>query len=322
MVQAIRLETAGGPEALRLAEVEVAAPGPGEVRVRHTAIGLNFIDVYHRSGLYPIPLPGGIGLEAAGVIEAVGEGVVGLKAGDRIGYCWGPVGAYAQSRVMPANLVVKLPDDIDDATAAAALLKGCTAEYLVRRTYAVQPGDWVLVHAAAGGVGLLLGQWLAAIGAQAIGTVSSEAKAALARGHGYAHVIGYDDVATQVSEITKGAKCAVVYDSVGQSTWEASLDSCRPRGLIASFGNASGPVRNVDLGVLGAKGGLYVTRPSLFGYYASAADKADGTAALFDMLRSGKLKVRIDQRYPLADAARAHTDLEKRQTTGSSLLMP
>ncbi len=319
---AIRLHTFGGPEALSYEPVTVAAPAPDEVLVQHSAIGLNFIDTYHRSGLYPLPLPSGIGLEAAGVVEAIGRDVTGLKIGDRIGYCWGPVGAYATRRVIAANMLVKLPDTVPDETAAALLLKGCTAEYLIRRCAPVQAGDMVLVHAAAGGVGLILGQWLAALGVTAIGTASTDAKRDLARAHGYAHVLGYEDVAKQVRDITDGKGVRVVYDGVGADTWAASLDSCGLRGTIVSFGNASGPVTGVDIGVLAAKGGLYVTRPSLFHYYGTAAERAAGSDDLFARLADGSIKARIDQRYALADAARAHADLEQRRTTGASLLLP
>lgn len=321
---AIRINRNGGPEVLEWTPVTLGAPGKGEVLIRHTAVGLNFIDTYHRSGLYPQPLPTGLGSEAAGVVEAVGEGVDTLQVGDRVGYCWGPVGAYATHRIIAADRLVKLPDGIDDETAAAALLKGCTTEYLVERCAAVQPGESVLVHAAAGGVGLLLVQWLKAVGATVIGTTSSDAKAELARAHGCDHVIRYDreDVAERVREITGGARVRVVIDGVGRATWEGSLDSLRPRGLMVSFGNASGPVTGVNLGILASKGSLYVTRPTMAAYYASRAEIEAGSARLFEMIRSGALKVRIDQRFPLADASEAHRALESRATTGSTLLLP
>jgi NADPH:quinone reductase len=319
---AIRLHRFGGPEVLCYEAVDVPAPGPAEAQLRHTAIGLNFIDTYHRSGLYPLALPAGLGLEAAGVVETVGRDVTDLKPGDRVCYCWGPVGAYATRRVIAANLLVKLPDAVDDETAAAMLLKGCTAEYLIARCAPVAAGDTVLVHAAAGGVGLIMGQWLKALGVIAIGTASTKAKRDLASQHGYAHMLGYDDVARQVREITGGTGVAVVYDGVGADTWMASLDSCRVRGTIVSFGNASGPVTGVDLGILSAKGGLYVTRPTLFHYYGTLADRVAGAAAVFARLADGRLSARIDQRYALAAAAQAHVDLEARRTTGASLMLP
>jgi NADPH:quinone reductase len=319
---AIRLHLHGGPEVLSYQALPVPAPSAGEALIRHSAIGLNYIDTYHRSGLYPLALPAGIGLEAAGVVEAVGAEVTSLKPGDRVGYCWGPLGAYATRRVIAADMLVKLPDAVNDEAAAALLLKGCTAEYLLRRCAPVKAGDVVLVHAAAGGVGLILGQWLKALGATAIGTASTEAKRAVGLQHGYAHMLGYDDVATQVREITQGKGVQVVYDGVGADTWAASLDSCASRGMIVSFGNASGPVTGVDLGILAAKGGLYVTRPSLFHYYTNAAERTAGAAELFARIADGSITARIDQRYALADAAKAHADMEARATTGASLLLP
>ena len=323
-MKAIRFHTAGGPEVLKLEEVDLAAPGNGEVRIRHTAIGLNYIDTYHRSGLYPLPLPSGIGLEAAGVVEEVGEGVSHLKVGDRVAYGAGPLGAYSEQRNAPANRVSKLPDAIDDQTAAAMMLKGMTVRYLLRETYEVKKGETILIHAAAGGIGLIAGQWAKALGVTAIGTVGSEAKAELARAHGYAHVINStnEDVAKRVREMTDGTGVPVVYDGVGQATMAASLDSLRPRGLLVSFGNASGPVRNFDLGILSAKGSLYLTRPTLMTYVASDAALQANTADLFDMVASGKVKIEVNQRYGLADAAQAHSDLEARKTTGSTVLMP
>jgi NADPH:quinone reductase len=314
----------GGPDVLELDHSDPGDPGPGQLRIRQQAIGLNYIDTYHRTGLYPVPLPSGIGLEAAGVVEAVGEGVSHFAPGDPVGGCWGPIGAYADVRLVPASAMIKLPEGVSSELAAALLLKGCTAEYLIRRTYPVQPGDWVLVHAAAGGVGLIIGQWLSALGARAIGTAGGPEKCALASANGYEHVIDYraEDVAARVAEVTDGAKCAVVYDGVGKDTWAASLDSCRLRGTIVSFGNASGPVNGVDLGTLAAKGGLYVTRPSLFHYYTDPAERAAGCAALFAAVAAGQIKVHIAQRFALQDAAAAHRALETRQTTGSTLLMP
>ncbi len=323
-MKAIRFHAAGGPEVLKLEDVELSAPGKGEVRIRHTAIGLNYIDTYHRSGLYPLPLPSGIGLEAAGIVEEVGEGVSHLKAGDRVAYGAGPLGAYSEQRNAPASRVSKLPDAIDDQTAAAMMLKGMTVRYLLRETYEVKKGETILIHAAAGGIGLIAGQWANALGVTAIGTVGSEAKADLARAHGYAHIINYakEDVAKRVREITDGAGVPVVYDGVGQATMAASLDSLKPRGLLVSFGNASGPVRNFDLGILSAKGSLYLTRPTLMTYVASDAALQANVADLFDMVASGKVKIEVNQRYRLADAARAHGDLEARKTTGSTVLIP
>lgn len=324
MPHAIQFAQHGGPEVLELKERSLGPVGAGEVRMRMVAVGLNFIDVYHRSGLYPQPLPSGLGLEGAGVIEAVGEGVTGLAIGDRVATGWGPIGTYASHRVVPASSVIGLPDGVDERTAAAVMLKGCTVEYLVQRVFKVQPGQFVLWHAAAGGVGLIAGQWLKAIGAVGIGTAGGPEKCALAKGYGYSHVIDYraEDVVARVKEITNGKGCAVVYDSVGKDTWDISLKSCAPRGTIASFGNASGPVDGVNLGVLAQHGGLFVTRPSLFHYYGDPAERAAGCAALFDKLASGAIRPRIDQTYPLADAAQAHRDLEARRTTGSSLLLP
>ena len=323
-MKAIRFYTTGGPDVLKYEDVDVPAPGKGEVRIRHSAIGLNYIDTYHRSGLYPLALPSGIGLEAAGVVEAVGEGVTNLNKGDRVAYGAGPIGAYAQVRNSPANRVSKLPDAIADETAAAMMLKGMTVRYLLRETYVVKSGDTVLFHAAAGGVGLIAGQWLKALGATAIGTVGSEEKAELARAHGYAHVINYsnEDVAKRVRELTGGKGVPVVYDGVGQATMAASLDSLQPRGLLVSFGNASGPVRDFDLGILSAKGSLYLTRPTLMTYTASDEALQANAADLFDMVASGKVKIEVNQRYGLADAAQAHRDLEARKTTGSTILIP
>jgi NADPH:quinone reductase len=324
MPHAIRVAQPGGPDVLKLEPISLAAPGPGEVLMRVEAVGLNFIDVYHRTGLYPLPLPTGIGLEAAGVIEAVGPDVTSLAVGDAVATGWGPIGTYASHRVVPAASLVRLPEGIDPRTAAAAILKGCTVEYLVQRVFPVKPGQTVLWHAAAGGVGLIAGQWLKSTGAIAIGTAGGPEKCALAAAHGYTHVIDYlkEDVVARVKEITGGKGCAAVYDSVGKDSWEISLKACAPRGTIASFGNASGPVEGVNLGVLSAHGGLFVTRPSIFHYYGDPAEKAAGCAALFDRLADGRIKPRIDQTYALADAAQAHRDLEARRTTGSSLLIP
>jgi NADPH2:quinone reductase len=323
-MKAIRFHAAGGPEVLKLEEVDLPPPGRGEVRLVHKAIGLNFIDTYHRSGLYPLALPSGIGLEAMGVVDEVGEGVTRLKKGDRVAYGTGPIGAYAEARNIPANRVSKLPDAIGDETAAAMMLKGMTVRYLLRETYVVKPGDTILVHAAAGGVGLIAGQWAKALGATAIGTVGSPAKAELARAHGYDHVIDYtkEDVAKRVRELTGGKGVPVVYDGVGQATVMASLDSLMPRGLLVSFGNASGPVRNFDLILLSTRGSLYVTRPTLMTYVASDEALEANAADLFEMVASGKVKIEVNQRYALADAAQAHRDLEARKTTGSTVLIP
>lgn len=323
-MKAIRFYTTGGPDVLKYEEVDVPAPGKGEVQIRHAAIGLNFIDTYHRSGLYPLPLPSGIGLEAAGVVAAVGEGVTHLNQGDRVAYGNGPIGAYSQLRNAPANRVSKLPDAIGDETAAAMMLKGMTVRYLLRETYEVKPGDAVLFHAAAGGVGLIAGQWLKALGATAIGTAGSEQKVELARAHGYDHVINYstENVAKRVRELTGGKGVPVVYDGVGQATMDASLDSLQTRGLLVSFGNASGPVTNFNTGVLAAKGSLYLTRPTLMTYVADDDALQANAADLFDMVASGKVRIEVNQRYGLADAAQAHRDLEARKTTGSTILLP
>jgi NADPH:quinone reductase len=323
-VKAIRFSQTGGPEVLHLEEVDLPPPGKGEVTIRHAAIGLNYIDTYHRSGLYPVPLPSGIGLEASGTVEAAGEGVTGFKPGDRVAYGTGTVGAYSETRNYPANRLVKIPDSIDDEAAAAMMLKGMTARYLLRATYKVEPGDIILFHAAAGGVGLIAVQWAKALGATVIGTVGSPEKAELARAHGCDHVINYrkEDVAKRVREITGGVGVPVVYDGVGAATVAASLDSLRIRGLLVSFGNASGPVRNFDLGQLSAKGSLYVTRPTLFSYTGTDAEFRETAEDLIAMVASGKVKIEVNQRHPLADAAKAHRELESRKTTGSTILLP
>ncbi len=323
-MKAIQMQQPGGPEVMELIDMDLAAPGAGEIRVRHTAIGLNYIDTYHRSGLYPVPLPSGLGLEAAGVVEACGSGVEGLAVGDRVAYGTGPLGAYAEARNVPATRVTKLPDTISDETGAAMMLKGMTVRYLLRETYEVQPGDTILWHAAAGGVGLIACQWAKALGATVIGTTSSEEKAELAKANGCDHIIMYntEDVAERVRELTDGAGVPVVYDGVGAATVEASLNSLAPRGLLASFGNASGPVTNFDLGALSVKGSLYVTRPTLMTYTASDEDLAANAADLVEMVGSGKVKIPVNQTYALADVRKAHEDLESRKTTGSTVLMP
>ncbi len=323
MTKAVRIQRTGGPEVMAIEEVALEPPGPGMVTVANRAIGLNYIDTYHRSGLYPLPLPTGIGLEGAGVVEAVGEGV-DLAVGDRVAYCSAGFGAYAEALNLPAARLVKLPDGIGFEQAAASLLKGQTVEYLLQRTFSLQAGDTCLFHAAAGGVGLLFGQWAASIGAVAIGTVGSDEKAALARAHGYQHVINYrsEDVVARVLEITGGARVPVVYDGVGRDTFDISLDCLRPRGLMVSFGNASGAPEPLDLQVLSAKGSLFITRPTLFTYTAETEELRQSSSDLFDRILGGDIRVEINQRYALADVQQAHRDLEARATTGSSVLLP
>ncbi|MFZ4688044.1 MAG: quinone oxidoreductase family protein [Polymorphobacter sp.] len=321
-MNAIRFATAGGPGVLEWQDLPVAAPGPGEVLIRHSAIGLNFIDTYHRSGLYPVPLPSGLGLEAAGVVESVGAGV-SLAAGTRVGYCWGPIGAYAVRRVIAADRLITLPDSVSDDQAAAGLLKGCTTEFLVERCARVQPGDWALVQAAAGGVGLLLVQWLKHVGAVVVAVAGSPEKVAMARAHGADHGIVQDDtLAKQVRELTGGRGVDVVFDGVGKATFMASLDSLKKRGLHISYGNASGAVGAVDFGILAQKGSLFVTRPTLFDYYAHRQEIETHAGRVLQLIGSGVLKINIDQRYALKDAAQAHADLEGRRTTGSTILVP
>ncbi len=322
LMKEIRIERHGGPDVMQYVDVELSAPAPGEIQIRHTEIGLNFIDTYHRTGLYPLPLPSGLGLEAAGVVEALGQGVNHFGVGDRVAYGAGPIGAYSQMRNIPAGRVVKLPDTIDDQTAAAIMLKGMTACYLLRQTYEVQAGDTILFHAAAGGVGQIAIQWANALGATVIGTVGSQAKAETAKALGCHHVIDYskENIAERVREITEGKGVPVVYDGVGKSTIDASLDSLQPRGLLVSFGNASGPVTNFDLGLLSAKGSLYITRPTLMTYVASDEALQANTRDLFDIVGSGKVKINVNQRYPLSEVAQAHRDLEARKTTGSTVL--
>jgi len=324
MTRAIRFGQVGGPEVLQLQTVELPPPASGEVRVRHAAIGLNYIDVYHRTGLYPLPLPSGIGLEAAGVVEAVGDGVSEVAVGDRVAYAGGPVGAYAEARNLPAHRLLRLPDEIFFDTAAAMMLQGLTAAYLLRRTYRVQPGDAVLIHAAAGGVGLIASQWARALGATVIGTVGSPAKAELARAHGCDHVIDYsrEDFAARVREITHGEGVAVVYDGVGKDTFAGSLDCLRPMGMMVSFGNASGPVPPVDLIQLSQKGSLFITRPTLMNYTARREDLVALGDELFAVVGDGRVRIEVNQRYALADAAHAHRDLEARRTTGSTIFLP
>ena len=327
MPRAIQITAFGGPEQLQLVDLPVGDPGPGEIRIRHQACGLNFIDVYQRTGLYANALPLTLGMEGAGIVEAVGAGVDHLKAGDRAAYASNPPGSYSEVRVMPAKTVVKLPDDIAFDTAAGMMLKGLTAQYLLKKTLPVQglqPGDHVLFHAAAGGVGLIACQWARALGLQLIGTAGGAAKCALAREHGAAHVIDYtkEDFVARVKDITGGQGVKVVYDSVGKDTWEGSLNCLRPFGLMASFGNASGPVPPFAPGSLGPKGSLYVTRQTLFTHIATREAAQAMAEDLFAVVSSGAVKIRIDQRYALADAAQAHRDLEARKTTGSTVLMP
>lgn len=324
MVKAIRIHETGGPEVLKLETVELPAPGPGQARVRHTAIGLNYIDTYHRSGLYPVPMPSGIGLEAAGIVEAIGEGVSEVKVGDRVAYGSGPLGAYAEAQNCFAAGLIKLPDTIKDDEAAALMMKGLTTRYLFKETFKVQKGDTVLFHAAAGGVGLVACQWAKHLGVNLIGTAGSDEKCALAKSHGAAHVINYrtENVVERVMEITDGKKVPVVYDGVGKDTFIMSLDCLQPRGLLASFGNASGAVTGVDLGILAAKGSLYVTRPTMVHYMMTPAERTAATTDLFDVVASGAVKVDINQRYALADAAQAHRDIEARATTGATIIEP
>ncbi len=323
MAKAGRYHKQGGPEVLQVDDVQVGEPGQGQIRIRHTAIGVNFVDVYQRSGLYPMQLPGTAGNEAAGVVDAVGPGVKGLKKGDRVCYTGLP-GSYCEARLVPAERVVKIPKGISDEQAASMLLKGMTVHYLIHSTYKVKKGETVLWHAAAGGVGLIAGQWLKKLGANTIGTVGSEEKARLAKAHGYKHVINYstENWVERVKEITKGKKLPVIYDAVGKTTWDGSLDSLAPRGLMVSFGNASGPVPPQNLGILASKGSLYVTRPTLATYIAARKDLEKRSTDLFNVVKSGKVKIETTKKYRLEDAAQAHRDLEGRKTTGSVILVP
>lgn len=324
MTMAIRIHETGGPEVLRFEEADPGSPGPGWVRVRHRAVGVNYIDTYHRSGLYPVGLPSGIGLEAAGVVEALGEGVTGWKVGDRVAYGTGPLGAYSEAALVPAERIVAVPDGVSDEQAAALMLKGLTAWYLLRRTHVVKKGETILFHAAAGGVGLLTCQWAHHLGATVIGTVGSEAKMALAASHGCDHVIDYsrENFVSRVREITGGQGVPVVYDGVGKATFEKSLDCLSPRGLMVSFGNASGTPPPVDLVLLSLRGSLFITRPTLMHYTADPSELAAGAAELFSLVASGDVRVEIHQRFALKDAADAHRDLEARKTTGATVLLP
>ena len=325
MTKAIRMQKPGGPEVLKWEDVEVGDPGPGQVRIRHTAVGLNYIDTYQRTGLYPLPAyPAVLGMEAAGKITAVGAGVSDLKVGQRVAYASGPPGSYSEERLMTADRVIPLPDSVDDRTAAAMMLKGMTTEYLIRRTYAVKKGDTILLHAAAGGVGQILSQWANHLGAIVIGTVGSEEKAKLAKERGCKHTILYtkEDVAKRVREITNGEGVPVVYDSVAKATFQGSLDSLRPRGMMVSFGNSSGPLGPIDAAELQKRGSLFFTRPSLVAYTAKREELLASAKALFDVVGAGHVKININQTYALKDTAQAHRDLEGRKTTGSTVLLP
>lgn len=325
MAKAIRIHQYGGPEVLQYESVEVGQPGPDEVRLRQTAVGLNFIDVYHRTGLYPLPqLPGSLGLEAAGVVEAIGSEVESLKVGDRVAYAGGPIGAYTSERLMPAERLIKIPDSISDIEAASMMLQGMTAQYLIRQIYPVKAGDTILLQAAAGGVGLILCQWAHSLGVKVIGTVGSEAKAELARAHGCAHTILYqqETVSERVRKLTDGKGVPVVFDSIGQATFMDSLDCLQPRGLMVSYGNASGAVKAIEPALLAQKGSLFLTRPILMHYTASREELVNTANDLIDVVSSGAVKLNVNQQYPLADAAQAQTDLENRKTTGSTVLIP
>ncbi len=324
MNKAIRMDATGGPEVMQWVDAPLGDPGPGEARVRHAACGLNFIDVYFRSGLYPQPLPAGLGMEGAGVVEAIGPGVTDVAVGDRVAYAGRPNGAYSQARNMPAALLLRLPDAIGFETAAAMMLKGLTVQYLLRRTVQLKAGDTVLFHAAAGGVGLIACQWARALGVTLIGTAGSDEKAALALAHGASHVINYqrEHFVERVKELTGGQGVSVVYDSIGKDTFTASLDCLRPLGMMVSFGNASGPVPPFSLTELASRGSLFITRPALFAYTAKRSDLEAMAADLFGMVGSGQVEIDINHRYALADVASAHADLEARRTTGSTILLP
>jgi len=323
MTKAIRIHANGGPEMLQWEDVPAPEPGPGEALVHHAAVGLNYIDVYFRSGLYKSPLPATIGMEASGTVTAIGDGVTDVKVGDRVAYASAPIGAYATDRVIAADRLVPLPDSIDFNTAAAMMLQGMTAQYLLRRTFKVQSGQTILVHAAAGGVGLIMCQWAKYLGATVIGVVSSNEKAELALAHGAAHVIvGNADLPAEVKRLTGGAMVPVVYDSVGKDTFMASLDCLAPLGMMVSYGNASGPVGPIDIGLLAAKGSLFLTRPSLATYVAKRPDLESSAADLFDVVEKGVVAILVNQTFPLSEAAAAHRALEARQTTGSTVLLP
>ncbi len=324
MAHAVRMHATGGPEVMNYEEVALGAPGPGEARVRHTAIGLNYIDTYHRSGLYPLSMPSGLGLEAAGILAAVGPGVTWVKAGDRVAYSGGAPGAYSTERVMSAERLVKVPDGIDDATAATVMLKGLTVQYLFRQTFPLEGGETILFHAAAGGVGLIACQWARALGVTMIGTVGSDAKAELARAHGCTHTIVYtrEDFVARTKELTGGKGVPVVYDSIGKDTFPQSLDCLSPRGLFVSFGSASGPIAAFNLGLLGQKGSLFATRPTLFTYAATRESLCRMADELFGLMLAGKIKSQARQTFALEDVASAHRALEARGTTGATVLLP
>lgn len=324
MTTLVRFHETGGPEVLKLESVELPPPGPGEAHVRHSAIGVNFIDTYHRTGLYKVPMPSGIGKEAAGVVEAVGEGVTAVVPGDRVVYCDGPLGSYSSERNIAAGVLVKLPQWVSEQHIAAGFLRAMTVEYLLTRTFKCKAGDTILFHAAAGGVGLIASQWARALGVNMIGTVGSDEKGKLALAHGCTQVINYrtENFVERVKEITGGKKVPVVYDSIGKDTWPASLDCLQPLGLMVSFGNSSGPVTGVDLGILGAKGSLFVTRQTLMAYTASRATMEEMANNVFTMMRDGKLDLAARQTYSLGDAAQAHRDLEARNTVGGMILVP
>ncbi|TKD12802.1 quinone oxidoreductase family protein [Polyangium fumosum] len=325
MAHAVRFHETGGPDVLRWEEVAVGSPGPGEARVRHAAVGLNFADTYFRTGLYPVPLPSGIGVEAAGVVEAVGEGVTNVAPGDRVTYTGfrDTLGAYSTERTLPAAPLIRLPEGIRYETAAAMTMRGLTAAYLMRRIWPLKAGDVILLHAAAGGVGLIVSQWAKLLGLTVIGTVSTEAKAEIARAHGCDHIVHYgrEDVARRVRDLTGGAGVSVVYDSVGKDTFAGSLDSLKRRGLLVCVGTSSGPVPPLDVAKLAVKGSVFVTRPALADYIADPAEKAELAGELFDHVASGRIRIEIHQRYRLEDAAQAHRDLESRKTTGSSIFL-
>ena len=324
MPKAIRIHQTGGPEVLQWESVTVGEPGPGEARVRHTAVGLNYIDTYHRSGLYKLPLPSGIGLEASGVVEAVGPGVTDIAKGDRVAYCGGPPGSYSELRVMPADKLVKLPDGVSDRSAATLMLKGLTVEYLFRQTFPLKGGETILFHAAAGGVGLIACQWARALGVTMIGTVGSDDKAALAKANGCAHTIvsTRENFVERVKDLTAGQGVPVVYDSVGKDTFPASLDCLKRRGMFVSFGNTSGPIAAFDIGLLLQKGALFATRPSIAMYAATRSDLLRMADEMFALVKAGKIVSDARQTYALKDATQAHRDLEARKTTGATLLLP
>ena len=323
-MKAVRFSKTGGPEVLTLEDVTLAPPARGQVQLRHTAIGVNFIDIYHRSGLYPLKLPSGLGLEAAGIVQAVGEGVTNFKLGDRVGYCTGPIGAYAEANNIGADRAVKLPDGISDETAAACLLKGMTAQYLLRRTFVVEPGQTILLHSAAGGVGLIAAQWAKHLGARVIGTVGSDDKIERAKAHGSEHVLNLakDDWVARLREFTNGQGVPVVYDSIGKDSFSGSLDCLAVRGMMVSFGNSSGPVPAFEPGLLSAKGSLYLTRPTLFHYIRTSKELQETADDLFTVIDSGHVKIAINQRFALKDARLAHEALHSRKTTGATILIP